>query len=106
MNSSPESTGFLINGTLNIRGRLIDVSTPRVMGILNVTPDSFYDGSRTPDEKPILERAGAMLEAGATIIDVGGHSARPGEDDVTENQVVKEVIGAIRALHGIGPEYN
>lgn len=104
MNSSPESTGFLINGTLNIRGRLIDLSTPRVMGILNVTPDSFYDGSRTPDEKSILEKAGAMLEAGATFIDVGGYSTRPGADDVPENEELKRVIGAIRALKGSFPE--
>ncbi len=104
MKSSPESTGFLINGTLNIRGRLIDLITPRVMGILNVTPDSFYDGAQTRDEKVILEKVESMLKAGATFIDVGGYSTRPGADDVPENEELKRVAGSIRAVKSRFPE--
>lgn len=104
MKSSPESTGFLINGTLNIRGRLVDLITPRVMGILNVTPDSFYDGAQTRDEKMILEKVESMLKAGATFIDVGGYSTRPGADDVPENEELKRVAGTIRAVKSRFPE--
>ncbi len=104
MKSSPESTGFLINGTLNIRGRLVDLITPRVMGILNVTPDSFYDGAQTRDEKVILEKVESMLKAGATFIDVGGYSTRPGADDVPENEELKRVAGSIRAVKSRFPE--
>ncbi len=104
MKYSPESTGFLINGTLNIRGRLLDLTTPRVMGILNVTPDSFYDGARLRDEKAVLEKVEAMLASGATMIDVGGYSTRPGADDVPENEELKRVVGVIAAVKRQFPE--
>ena len=70
--------------TLNIRGELIDLSTPKVMGILNVTPDSFYDGGYYNSNAKILKQIEKMIEDGATIIDIGGYSSRPGADDVDE----------------------
>ena len=72
--------------TININGRLMDLSTPQVMGILNVTPDSFYAGSRRQTEQGIVERAHQMLADGATIIDVGGCSTRPGAPLASEEE--------------------
>lgn len=60
-----------IDYTINVRGRLIDLSKPKVMGILNVTPDSFFSGSRKQTEQEIAERANAIIEEGGTFIDVG-----------------------------------
>ena len=68
--------------TLNCKGRLLALETPAVMGILNCTPDSFYAGSRVQSEAQLLEQAGAMLAAGARILDVGGQSTRPGSEKV------------------------
>ena len=63
--------------SINVRGRLIDLSVPRVMGIINVTPDSFFSESRVASEAEIIEKAGRMLEDGADFIDIGGWSSRP-----------------------------
>ena len=68
--------------TLNTGGRLLDMSMPVVMGILNVTPDSFYAGSRKQTEADIAARARQIVAEGGTIIDVGAYSSRPGADDV------------------------
>ena len=65
-----------IDYTINVRGRLIDLSKPKVMGILNVTPDSFFSGSRKQTEQEIAERANAIIEEGGTFIDVGAFSTR------------------------------
>ena len=70
--------------TINIKGHLMDLSTPQVMGILNVTPDSFYSGSRKQTEKEIADRANQIIEEGGSIIDVGAFSTRPGADEVSE----------------------
>jgi len=72
--------------TININGRLMDLSTPQVMGILNVTPDSFYAGSRRQTEQGIAERANQIVAEGATIIDVGGCSTRPGAPLASEEE--------------------
>ena len=72
--------------TINIKGRLIDLSTPQVMGILNVTPDSFYSGSRKQTEMEIAQRANQIIEEGGSIIDVGAFSTRPGADEVSEEE--------------------
>ena len=72
--------------TININGRLMDLSTPQVMGILNVTPDSFYAGSRRQTEQGIAERANQIVAEGATIIDVGGCSTRPGAPLASEDE--------------------
>ena len=72
--------------TINIKGRLIDLSTPQVMGILNVTPDSFYSGSRKQTEMEIAQRANQIIEEGGSIIDIGAFSTRPGADEVSEEE--------------------
>ena len=72
--------------TLNIRGRLMDLSHPQVMGIINVTPDSFYEGSRKQTEREIAMRAEEILAQGGSIIDIGAFSTRPGAYEVSEEE--------------------
>lgn len=72
--------------TINIKGRLMDLGTPQVMGILNVTPDSFYSGSRKQTEEEIANRANQIIAEGGGIIDVGAFSTRPGADEVSEEE--------------------
>ncbi|WP_289063262.1 dihydropteroate synthase [uncultured Zobellia sp.] len=78
--------------TLNCKGRLIQLSTPKVMGILNCTPDSFYDGGKYRDNDSILKQTEKMLNDGATFIDVGGYSSRPGAEHVTEEEELKRML--------------
>ena len=78
--------------TLNCKGRLIQLSTPKVMGILNCTPDSFYDGGKYRDNDSILKQTEKMLNDGATFIDVGGYSSRPGAEHVTEEEEIKRML--------------
>ena len=77
--------------TLNICGRLMDLSEPQVMGILNVTPDSFYAGSRVQTEREIAERANQIVLEGGSIIDVGAYSTRPGASDVSESEEMERL---------------
>ena len=84
--------------TINCKGTLIDLVRPRVMGIINVTPDSFYDGGATTLEHQIIKQATQMLDQGATILDVGGYSSRPGATDISEQQEIDRVIPAIKAI--------
>jgi len=83
---------------INVRGRLIDLSVPRVMGIINVTPDSFFSESRVESEAEIIEKAGRMLEDGADFIDIGGWSSRPGAAEIPPEEEKKRVITAVRAI--------
>ena len=78
--------------TVNLHGRLMDLSQPQVMGILNVTPDSFYAGSRTQTEQEIAERVNQIVSEGASIIDIGAYSTRPGATEVS----VKEEMERLR----------
>ncbi|WP_412561886.1 dihydropteroate synthase [Winogradskyella sp. MIT101101] len=84
--------------TINCKGKLIDLSTPKVMGILNVTPDSFYDGGTYKDESEILKQVETMLSEGATFIDVGGYSSRPGADEVSEQEELKRVVPVVELI--------
>ncbi|HEY5824863.1 MAG TPA: dihydropteroate synthase, partial [Cyclobacteriaceae bacterium] len=70
-----QNNGFSTNKTLNVRGKLINLSVPKVMGILNVTPDSFFDGNRYTDVSQALKQTEKMIEEGAIFIDVGGYSS-------------------------------
>ena len=72
--------------TLNCNGQLIALDTPKVMGILNITPDSFYDGGRFKDEKSILTQVEKLLKEGASFIDIGAYSSRPGADFVSDDE--------------------
>lgn len=98
MKSSIQNTVFSTNKTLNIQGRLVTLHMPRIMGILNVTPDSFFDGGRHMQEYQILNHVEKMMEEGASFIDVGGYSSRPGADEVPQEEELTRVITAIRAL--------
>ena len=89
---------------INCKGRLIDLSSPKVMGILNITPDSFFEHSRTQTESDILKKAELMLKQGAAFIDIGGYSSRPDADDVAEDEELKRVVPAIELLIKEFPE--
>ena len=89
---------FCKKETLNCAGQILDLSTPKVMGILNVTPDSFYDGGQYTSEQLIIERVAAMLESGADLVDIGGYSSRPGAEHVEESVERQRVIPSIRAI--------
>lgn len=84
--------------TLNVKGKLVDLSVPVVMGILNVTPDSFFEGSRFTTEREILQQTEKMLLEGATFIDVGGYSSRPGAEDISVEDERSRVLKAIQAI--------
>ncbi|MBT8270718.1 MAG: dihydropteroate synthase [Flavobacteriaceae bacterium] len=84
--------------TINCKGKLIDLSSPRVMGIINITPDSFFEGSRLQFEDDIISRVGLMLEHGADFIDVGGYSSRPGAADVSETEELDRVLPVVNAI--------
>ena len=90
--------------TLNLRGRLLELREPQIMGILNVTPDSFYSDSRTPDEAHITERVRQMMDEGADMIDVGGYSSRPGADDVTPEEEMDRLRRGLRIVRKLYPE--
>jgi dihydropteroate synthase len=83
---------------INTGGKLLDLDIPRVMGILNVTPDSFYKGSRYTKDCDIVSAAARMLEEGADILDVGGYSSRPGANDVPEAEEGERVYNAIELI--------
>ena len=87
---------FSVKYSINLKGNLIDVSTPVVMGILNITPDSFYSGSRFMAEKDIVEKAEQFIKDGATILDLGGYSSRPGATDISEEIETKRVVNGIK----------
>ena len=84
--------------TINLNGNLMDLSTPKIMGILNVTPDSFYDGGMFDSNKKILDHVEKMLTDGADIIDVGGYSSRPGAKEVKLKDEIKRVVPTIELI--------
>ncbi len=84
--------------TLNIGGKLLDLSIPQVMGILNITPDSFYSGSRVLQLDDAYKKAEKMLSEGANILDLGGHSTRPGADAVSETEEANRVLPVVEML--------
>lgn len=98
MKSSFENNFFSTNKTLNLNGRLIDLHTPRIMGILNVTPDSFYDGNRYASESDVLKQVEKMLTDGAAFIDVGGYSTRPGAEEISAEEEQKRVLTAVKNI--------
>ncbi len=95
-----KSTSFL----LNVKKRSIDLSSPVVMGILNITPDSFFDGGKYSGKDAILFQTDKMLNEGAAIIDVGAFSSRPGADEITEEEELNRLIPALRLLIDKFPE--
>lgn len=90
--------------TINVRGRLVDLSRPLVMGILNVTPDSFYQGSRKQTEEEIAQRTNQIIEEGGEMIDVGAFSTRPGAFEVTEEEEMDRLRRALVIVRREQPE--
>lgn len=90
--------------TIHVNGRLLSLSRPVVMGILNATPDSFYAGSRVQTEEAVMARARQMLDEGAEIIDVGACSTRPGGEVATEQQEMRRLRVALTAIRKVAPE--
>ena len=93
-----------ISYTLNIRGKLIDLATPKVMGILNCTPDSFYVGSRKQTEHDIAERTNQIIQEGGTMIDVGAFSTRPGAKEVSEEEEMARLKAALQVVRREQPD--
>ncbi|RIV31445.1 dihydropteroate synthase [Flagellimonas lutimaris] len=90
--------------TINCKGELVDLISPKVMGILNLTPDSFFDGGKYKDESSILTKVEYMLDHGATFIDMGAYSSRPGADHVSEDEELQRMIPVIDLILKKFPE--
>nr|WP_299345309.1 dihydropteroate synthase [Allomuricauda sp.] len=90
--------------TINCKGTLVDLSSPKVMGILNLTPDSFYDGGKYKNEKAILGQVESMLSHGATFIDMGAYSSRPGAEHVPENEEMLRMLPILELVLKHFPE--
>ncbi|GAF02359.1 dihydropteroate synthase [Saccharicrinis fermentans DSM 9555 = JCM 21142] len=90
--------------SINCNGRFINTSSPLVMGILNITPDSFFDGGKYNDHKFVLKRINGMLEEGADIIDIGAYSSRPGALDITEKEEQERLFSVLELIRNQFPE--
>ena len=90
--------------TLNCNGKLVDLSSPKVMGILNMTPDSFYDGGKFKNDKSILIQTEKLISEGANFIDIGAYSSKPGADFVSETEELNRLIPIVRLIHDAFPE--
>ena len=104
-NFSTSASLFSRNLSLNLDGTLMDLSTPRIMGILNATPDSFYEGSRVPDPSRALELANEMIRQGADILDVGAVSSRPGAEEISESDELGRISPVLEALREALPDF-
>jgi dihydropteroate synthase len=92
-----KDTSFYQKSTLNCKGKLINLDAPKIMGILNITPDSFYKSSRANHEN-IVEKARKMIDDGTDFLDIGGFSSRPGAADISEEEELKRVIPAVELI--------
>lgn len=89
--------------TINLNGRLLDLSKPVVMGILNVTPDSFFDGGKYKTEKKVLKRAEEILEQGGSVIDIGAVSTQPGSEGISTKDEIDRLLPSVRAVRKAFP---
>lgn len=99
-----KDTFFQKKVTINAGGKLIDLSTPKVMGIINITPDSFYAGSRKTAITEVLQQAGRMLNDGATFLDLGAYSSRPGAVDISEQEETDRLLPAVEVIVANHPD--
>lgn len=99
-----KDTVFNKKVTLNAGGKLIDLSTPKVMGIINITPDSFYAGNRKPGVEEALQLAQKMLEDGATFLDLGAYSSRPGATDIGIQEETDRLLPVVEAIAATLPD--
>ena len=90
--------------SLNLGGELVSLSRPLIMGILNITPDSFYPGSRTTEEEQIAERLRKMMNEGADIIDIGAYSSRPNADDISPDEEMKRLSKGLDIIRKLYPD--
>jgi dihydropteroate synthase len=90
--------------TIRCKGQLIDLSTPKVMGILNVTPNSFFDGGKYKNESEILSQVSKMLIDGATFIDIGAYSSKPNADFVSEEEELQRIVPIVNLILENFPE--
>ncbi len=95
---SPKDTVFSSNHSLNLRGKIMDLSVPKIMGILNLTPDSFYDGGRYPGIPKVMIKVAEMLSEGADIIDIGGYSSRPGAASISPDEEARRIFPVLEAI--------
>lgn len=84
--------------TINCNGKLLDLTTPKVMGILNITPDSFYDGGKYNNPASIVQQVERMLKEGASLIDIGAHSSKPGAKDVSEDEELHRILPIVNLI--------
>ncbi|MFM7193590.1 MAG: dihydropteroate synthase [Bacteroidota bacterium] len=99
-----QNTPFSTNKTLRLRDQLLDLTNPVVMGVINCTPDSFYAGSRHQGLSGFLKQAEKMIQEGATILDIGGYSSRPGAEEVPEAEEVQRTVPMIGLLNKYFPQ--
>ena len=99
-----KDTFFKKRETLNAGGKLVDLSSPKVMGIINLTPDSFFIGSRKQAVPEILEQAEKMLNEGATFLDLGAYSSRPGAADISIQEETNRLLPAVKAISDRFPD--
>ncbi len=92
--------------TINCKGVLIDLNKPKVMGILNVTPDSFYDGGKFKDDTSILKQTEKLLYEGATFVDLGAISSRPDATDISEDEELRRILPVVKLLIDAFPDIN
>jgi dihydropteroate synthase len=104
-NFSTSHTLFSRNLSLNLDGRIMDLSTPHIMGIINASPDSFFDGSRLSDPAKAVEAAREMIGDGAHILDVGAVSSRPGAEEVSEQEELERLSPVLEALRNEFPVF-
>jgi dihydropteroate synthase len=97
-------TNFDLKMTINCKGQLIDLSTPKVMGILNVTPNSFFDGGKYKNESEMLSQVGKMLSDGATFIDIGAYSSKPSAEFVSEEEELQRIVPIVNLILEYYPE--
>lgn len=90
--------------TINCKGNLIDLSTPKVMGILNITPNSFYDGGKFQEESVVLNQVEKMLNEGATFIDIGAYSSKPNAEFVSEEEELQRILPIVQQIIKQFPE--
>lgn len=93
----------LLSYTINVKGKLFDLGEPQVMGILNVTPDSFFDGSRKQTEEEIRSRVEQIVAEGGSMIDIGAYSSRPGADDVSAKEEMERLRRGMKILREVAP---
>jgi dihydropteroate synthase len=104
-NFSTSSPLFSKNLSLNLDGKIMNLSTPRVMGIINATPDSFYGGSRVSEPALVLEKAREMINQGADILDVGAVSSRPGSQEISETEELERLSPVLEAIREDFPDF-